>query len=324
MNWITSVTILIPVVISTTLFNNYNLFENGYIVDNNTNCNSVQALQPSYRELLSFNFTSTEQCLKSCLSTPNCTSYTYIFSNNTVNGFNATLGQCWIFKNNPIWLPYPTTYSDCGRIIYPCKNNGDCSLNGVCNSDTGVCNCNKGWNGYKCDNMTLLAANKSSGYQYLSESNISSWGGSVQYDYNSGKYIMLVAELANHCGIDSWGNNCQIVYAESEATGINGWNSKYIRKNTLVEPYGCTPDLLFVSKSLSDYHSEKMTKTNTSVFVENININHKNDEINYDYNKEFDKGDLDDISGNYVLLYTENMAGSKYQPKPCITLTFRT
>ena len=32
----------------------------------------------------------------------------------------------------------------------PYNYDTDCSLNGICNKQTGNCTCNTGWNGYKC------------------------------------------------------------------------------------------------------------------------------------------------------------------------------
>ncbi len=106
--------------------------------------------------------------------------------------------------------------TDCGRIIYPCQNELDCSLNGQCNVITGNCTCNKGWNGYKCHYLSLLPSNKESGYlpPFSSKSipNMTSWGGTVQYDNITQKYIMLVTDMQSHCGISSWRRNCEITW----------------------------------------------------------------------------------------------------------------
>eukprot|EP01084_Bolivina_argentea_P259112 437098_1 len=99
--------------------------------------------------------------MKACISYGNgnssnrCDSYTYYKDNSN---------QCWSYINNPLWLPYTINNADCGRIIYSCKSDLDCSLNGVCSTQTGNCTCDAGWSGYKCDNLTLLPATKSSGY----------------------------------------------------------------------------------------------------------------------------------------------------------------
>ena len=39
--------------------------------------------------------------------------------------------------------------TDCGRIIYSCQSDLDCSLNGICSINTGNCSCDAAWNGYK-------------------------------------------------------------------------------------------------------------------------------------------------------------------------------
>eukprot|EP00035_Acanthoeca_spectabilis_P013667 m.255343 g.255343 ORF g.255343 m.255343 type:complete len:305 (+) comp15946_c1_seq1:142-1056(+) len=44
---------------------------------------------------------------------------------------------------------------------------------------------------------------------------ISSWGGSVAYDPTDGLFHMFVAEMANHCGLETWHPNSRVVHATS-------------------------------------------------------------------------------------------------------------
>ena len=57
---------------------------------------------------------------------------------------------------------------------------------------------------------------------------------------------MFVAEMKDHCGIDSWRVNSQIVYAESS---VGEWNSEYIRKSTLIVPFAHSPDIIYASNT---------------------------------------------------------------------------
>ena len=207
---------------------------NGYIIDQQPNCSTVtNAINPPspYVTYLG-NFSSTQECIDECVN-QHCDSYTY---------YELTK-QCWSYVNNTMWLPNPVENANCGRIIYKCLNDYDCSLNGICNEVTGNCSCNAGWTGPKCGILSLLPANKSSGYlSPLSTHNMSSWGGAVQFDSKTDKYIMLVAEFQDHCGVSVFYRNCAISYAQTIG---NIFNSEYFKKSTLIETFSCTPQLIY-------------------------------------------------------------------------------
>jgi hypothetical protein len=62
----------------------------------------------------------------------------------------------------------------------------------------------------------LPAPSASNGYQYKDPSNgrnISSWGGPVIRDRETGLYHMYPAEMTHHCGVNSWERNSRIVHA---------------------------------------------------------------------------------------------------------------
>ena len=56
----------------------------------------------------------------------------------------------------------------------------DCSLNGVCNSE-GVCVCDPGWKGDKCNQLRLKPPNRREPYGYYNAS-LPTWGGSVIFE----------------------------------------------------------------------------------------------------------------------------------------------
>eukprot|EP01084_Bolivina_argentea_P285538 489684_1 len=210
-----------------------------YFVDQHYNCSNVEnAINPptAYVTLLG-KFNSIQQCIDACINIK-CDSYTY-FLPNSVNYSQ----QCWSYINNTIWLPHSNIQSNCGRIIYPCMTDSDCSLNGECDKASGNCTCNTGWNGYKCGSLSLLPTNKSAGYlSPFGSFNTTSWGGAVVYDNTTDKYVMLVSDMQFNCGINSWRRNCEIIFAE---TVDNNWNSQYMRKSTLIVPFSCEPDLIY-------------------------------------------------------------------------------
>ena len=113
------------------------------------------------------------------------------------NEYFSNQGECYAFINNSLWIPsYNQNNWYCGRIIWNCKSDWDCSLNGVCDKSTGRCNCDPAWNGYKCGNMSFLPATNGTGYNMTDNGmHTSSWGGSIQYNKEKNVYNMLVAEL---------------------------------------------------------------------------------------------------------------------------------
>ena len=56
----------------------------------------------------------------------------------------------------------------------------DCSLNGVCNSE-GVCVCDPGWKGDKCNQLRLKPPNRQEPYGYYNAS-LPTWGGNVIFE----------------------------------------------------------------------------------------------------------------------------------------------
>ena len=56
----------------------------------------------------------------------------------------------------------------------------DCSLNGVCNSE-GVCVCDSGWKGDKCNQLRLKPPNRQEPYGYYNAS-LPTWGGNVIFE----------------------------------------------------------------------------------------------------------------------------------------------
>ena len=223
-------------------------FDANYTIDSWNNCSNVyRSNDPSS---ISYPYVTTlgkyntlRECQQACLShgTNNnrCDSYTYYHDGSE---YNST---CYAYMNNTVWIPYciNQTNIDTGRIIYPCKSDIDCSLNGNCNLNTGKCECNPAWHGYKCGNLTLLPATKGTGYNYTDNGyHTSSWGASIQYNKDENVYDMFVAEFANHCGINSWLRNSKIMHAQSE---IGKYNSKYTRKSELLVPFAHSPGIIY-------------------------------------------------------------------------------
>lgn len=98
-----------------------------------------------------------------------------------------------------------------------CTGDIDCQLNGACDVATGACACDRGWTGDDCGTLHLDVEARVM-YGYTPGSNVSSWGGGPPaYDAASGKYHLLVSEIAGHCGMSAWGRMSQSVRAVADS-----------------------------------------------------------------------------------------------------------
>jgi len=84
---------------------------------------------------------------------------------------------------------------------YSCSTDEDCSLNGGCTG--GSCNCRPPWTGQDCGTMKFLPT---PGPGYGKNPTLTAWGGNVIRD-NGGTYHLFVAEMANECLLNTWGQN---------------------------------------------------------------------------------------------------------------------
>eukprot|EP01084_Bolivina_argentea_P042317 78042_1 len=212
-----------------------------YFIDKQLNCDNVIAGVSTNSKYITHlgKKNNTNDCINACINLgPNCLSYTYYTSSYTNKQFT---NECYARLGYILWIPQPSNNVNCGRIIYNCQSDTDCSLNGVCNHVTKNCTCNIGWKGYRCGVLDLLPANKSSGYNRI---NTTSWGGTVVIDDNdtneNTKYHMFVSEIANHCGMHNWMRGSQVVHTQS----TNGYNSAFIRRDTLIQPFAHEPDII--------------------------------------------------------------------------------
>lgn len=73
----------------------------------------------------------------------------------------------------------------------------------------GRCECDAEWTGPQCGELNLLPTSPSAGFR---PPNGSSWGGSIIADSNGGLH-MFAALMTEHCGLDTWETNSEVVHA---------------------------------------------------------------------------------------------------------------
>eukprot|EP00939_MAST-03C_sp_MAST-3C-sp1_P002855 g2855.t1 len=178
-----------------------------------------------------------------------CQSFTWVGDGEESSRRHSTSNSsCTLVVDAEEWHPTPFRPSPgsdtnqtatCGQVHWsptPCKSDADCSYNGRCadanHDDTdGIiaakshdtiqslpkyCSCRPAWKGDRCQTLSLLPTTRNAGLRQVSANsgeNVSTWGGAVLLDDDNVTLHMWAAEMLNHCGIDSWTTNSQIVHA---------------------------------------------------------------------------------------------------------------
>lgn len=87
-------------------------------------------------------------------------------------------------------------------------------LNGECLASQ--CVCSPAWTGANCSSLNLLPAKLRNGYGNLT-SPTTSWGAGVVHDAASGQWLMFNDEMAEGCGMGTWGQNSRCVLSTADS-----------------------------------------------------------------------------------------------------------
>lgn len=114
----------------------------------------------------------------------------------------------------------------------PCQTTSDCGYGGVC-TPSNTCACNPEWSGPNCTQLNLTPADTGYAHRVV---NTSFWGGSVVKVNQT--YWMAYAEMAGHCGLNSWESNSAIALGSSPTP-----QGPYTKVSLLLPPFGHNPTL---------------------------------------------------------------------------------
>mmetsp|Transcript_5327 Transcript_5327/g.7850 ORF Transcript_5327/g.7850 Transcript_5327/m.7850 type:complete len:494 (+) Transcript_5327:157-1638(+) len=156
-------------------------------------------------------FDDVDECSKACIALKDrCWSFSW-YTDDRGDDFNK---MCYAVTA-PRLAPTPEEDVFSGIVEWPCRDDEDCSLNGVCSVE-GKCNCNPAWSGNRCERLNLIPTTRHSGYRGVDDGhNTSSWGGAVLRS-EDGTYHMWASEMTEHCGIGAWAENSRIIRATSK------------------------------------------------------------------------------------------------------------
>lgn len=114
----------------------------------------------------------------------------------------------------------------------PCATIDDCFFGGQCTA--GACVCDAWRTAENCSQINLMPSRPGHVKVFPGEANWSSWG--AQIIYMQGTYHMYAARMANHCGLNSWWCNSEIVHAESDTP-----DGLFRTEGTVVLPFAHNP-----------------------------------------------------------------------------------
>jgi hypothetical protein len=99
-----------------------------------------------------------------------------------------------------------------------CRTDLECSLNGVCNADTGICHCDRPWTGDSCGLLGFAAAAKDPVLPTFTSQTHFSWGGSIIKVSGASNVTTYHAFFAHWSDGKIGGNSSVIVHGTSSAS----------------------------------------------------------------------------------------------------------
>ncbi len=80
----------------------------------------------------------------------------------------------------------------------------------------GSCVCDKGWTGNGCELLDVEPATVAYGFNASTSPSTSCWGGGPPHKDPNGQFHLFVTELANSCGMSTWGRMSQATHAVAD------------------------------------------------------------------------------------------------------------
>ena len=124
------------------------------------------------------------------------------------------------------------------EVIVCCSTILDCSLNGICQAST--CICDPPWSGPTCSVLQEAAVVFPQGYGQSPL--LTSWGGSILTDPVTGKHHLYVSTLTNSCPLLYWQTNSRIDHAVAD--NITG---PYVFQDVAVNTWATNPATLVLA-----------------------------------------------------------------------------
>jgi len=191
--------------------------------------------------------------------------------------------------------------------VSSCHVDEDCKLNGVCNLNTGRCDCDQPWSGDDCGYLTFDKVEPcwewGCGF-HGDEHNTATWGGSVIKDENN-VYNMFAAQMGQNCTLGQWQTNSIVVHATSSTP-----TGPYTQQDTAVPAWSHNPQIIrtqdgtYVIYTLGDGvpgpHGPPVPCNNGKPSIDS----HKNTGVNLNVNTDGPKD-----TANFTMHYSKSLDG---------------
>ncbi|ENH63684.1 hypothetical protein FOC1_g10004292 [Fusarium oxysporum f. sp. cubense race 1] len=132
-----------------------------------------------------------------------------------------------------------------------CKNDEDCSLNGICSRWKKACRCDPGWIGSDCGRLDLAPATRYTGYNHTYEPPSpgdfgiwpnASWGGRIIQDRDNKRlFHLFTVQFSHGCGLKGWRPHSYIIRAESHS----GPQGPYKYAHDVSKNFAHNPDIVW-------------------------------------------------------------------------------
>lgn len=134
------------------------------------------------------------------------------------------------------------------RTFSKCTTNMNCSLNGVCNIETGLCSCDSPWSGTSCEKLLLKPAPMGGIYGFNGAFNVTSWGGNIIQ--SDSMWHLFVTDIGGKgCGLHAWQNQSRVVHATSK--NVYG---PYTKQSIAVAHQAHNPQAIIFNESWYIFH----------------------------------------------------------------------
>jgi len=120
--------------------------------------------------------------------------------------------------------------------LYACTTTEDCQFNGICSN--GLCQCDPGWTGSQCGVLNFVPAPLNAGFR---QNDSYSWCGTILPDDKTPDlYHLYSSEMGDHCNLNVWRSDSQIVHATSQGSAVG----PYKRVELSVAPEAHNPQAI--------------------------------------------------------------------------------
>jgi hypothetical protein len=130
-----------------------------------------------------------------------------------------------------------------------CATDLECSLNGICDTTSGVCACDKPWIGDSCGQLSISAStNPGPAYGGATPFDVTTWGGNA-IEQNGTWHAYFTELVGDGCGLHAWKDQSTVTYAVS-----NDPLGPFVKQHTVLTREAHNPEVVLFNDSWYIFH----------------------------------------------------------------------